>query len=684
MAETLLSLADQLQLGQAVSAVSEEASLADKARAWYLEAIHHPLWVDYIKNSEEDEGFYIGGERQWSMDGSLEDAHRLKKANRAVLSINHCQTVVDVLTGYERGNRSDIRAEPQGDEDVEDSQLLSWLLKFVQDQTETHEFLSDAFEDGMIRGMSVIEAGIDWLNDPVNGEIVLTKLTPGVDCLWDPYWTRYDFSDSRYFIRFRWGFVDDLAAEHPDHAAALKLLRAGVSPRAPVSPGLTTDGSSLGADAYGSVATHATEQNIHDLFYDAAGDRVLVLEVWYLDYERIWLVLDKEASTIEWKSEGEAGDAAAAQAIAQADPKRLSAIMRRQRKIRMGTVIPATGAELESDAADTPYEKDPHNYPFVPFIAKKKRHTVYGIIRNLKDPQRVENKRISQVMDIIARYSNIRPMAEEGSVINPVALADTSSTDPVYYKRGQNAPGWYAPPLAELSRVLVELALQMRMAIREIPGINPDLLGLKSDDSSGIAIARRQQQGQVISTSFFSNLKRTRKLLGQRLAARIQEVFTTEQTLRLTTDSGTPVTVRLNPREYKHLTATQFKEFRQQQPDPSAPKILRDVSALKYDIVISESPATPTARHTALLALLEIVDKLPQLLPDMIEEIVELADIPNRAKILQRLQARMAALNAPPAPSGGGVPVGGVSASAGAGTAAMAMPPVPAVPPVAA
>src|SRR3990167_11241638 len=95
--------------------VGQSDSIAMRSRAWYLDAVNHPLWVKYIRESNEDLGFYICGEFQWSHGGDTRDLQRLKMQNRTVVTINHIQAIVDLLIGFERQTRFDIRAVPQGD-----------------------------------------------------------------------------------------------------------------------------------------------------------------------------------------------------------------------------------------------------------------------------------------------------------------------------------------------------------------------------------------------------------------------------------------------------------------------------------------------------------------------------------------------------------------------------------------
>lgn len=655
-------------------------SLAERARFWFLEAWNHPFWREYRDESKEDQGFYRGGKAQWSQDYSTEDFEKLKAAKRAVVTINHCQSPVEVLVGYQRRNRYDIAAAPQGGEDLEDTQLLSHLLKWQQEQSEVPEYRSECFEGGVITGLSALACEIDWSSDTFQGEIQVSVVAPGRELLWDPASRRYDLSDARYALRYKWVFVQDLLAEFPGDAEVIRAAVASLDAALAAGERRTTEPA---GDAYGDVRGHPIE-NLGPVghFYNPQEQTILVLEAWYRDYEWKWIVVDRAGGKPQDEdSQGEPLTAKAALAIAETEPEVLKAIRRRLRRIRMATILPATYQVLED--GPTPYDNDADAFPFVPFWVYRQGDHVWGVIRNLKDPQRVENKRWSQMLDILAKFANIRIVYAEGSVVDPRVLEEPFSTAPIPWRRepGENtpAPGFLVPPVGELTRVLVEIANQMAAKLREVPGINTELLGIQGDASSGVAIARRQAQGELISTRLFDNERRTGKLLGQRLARRIAQRYTTEEVVRLTdAATGEAFDVVVNPAaarvrdaqgRLKPMGLEQWRTFRERQKEAGRPRVLRDISALKYDVIISEVPATPSARAGKALALVELAEKFPQLFPVLAEDIFELLDVPNRSRILAKIRALTS--GTPPQPGGGTPANGGGDAAAEAMLRAM-------------
>lgn len=649
--EDLLALAEaQGRPGQGTSAAIAEGGdpIAVRVRNWILTDLQSEFWKTYIRQSDIDAGYYVGGELQWvDDDGNKDDLELLKREKRAHVSVNQIKPIVKVLTGLERQTRFDLKVLPQGEEDDEDARVMSWLMKWQQQQAHIPERRSIAFKRATIRGMAVLTCEIDWTQDPVHGDIITRVLRPGKNCIWDRHAEELDFSDAAHFVAFEWAWVEDVVAKFPDKEgkirAALTYLNDILAAAAPVAPT-----SKVPGDAYGSVGEHPIEVDaLNPLrsFYDPVLQRLLVAEAWYPEYETRYWVHDTRTGGLT-----EADTREAAQKLVDSDKEHLALVRRLVKQMKVATVLPATLTELED--GDSAYENDAEHYPFVLELAERVDDDVRGIVRDLRDPQRVENKRISQALDLVARWSKIRRTYVEGSVSPAVAksLDDPLSEVAIPYKPGMDKPGWDIPQgLPELARLLAALADQMKISIREISGVNTDLLGLRGDTASGIAIARRQAQGQVIATELFDNHRWAGEYLGQRLGRRIQQKFTRDEYVRLTNDVEAPVLVHLNPFELKNLPKDARKSKRLELAQMGKPPILADVEKFKYDLSMAEAPASPTARAEARDTLLQMIERVPAFLPILADKIIKLSDgIPDRHEIIQRLAAMQ----------GGGVPTG--------------------------
>lgn len=635
--------------------------IAMRHRQWYVEAMAHPLWQNYIRESDEDEGYYTAADLgAWSINGSKTEARALVDEGRPVVSLRHIKPKIDLLVGTERQNRMDLRALPQGDEDEDDARIMTEYLKWTSDQKELNELTAAGFKDGLIRGMYAVDVGIDWTEDPVNGDLFYELLRPGKNVIWDPWWKKHDFSlySARYVLRYEWVWIDDVVAMYPDKEPEIRealgrvLQPVGAETR-------TTDG---GSDAYGSVLSHPIEtpQPLGQ-FLDPVMQRVLMLTGYWREWRTKWIVADRATGTIHDFESG-----AEARAFAATDPDHLHAVDKRTRVIRTATTLPATMTTLEAET-DSPYTNDLAQYPIVAFLADWTGDVIEGLVRSLKDPQRIRNKRASQSIELAAKYASMRPMAEEGALLNPESLQTPGDQSVLQVRPGKmGAVGWFEPRgLAEATRVLQAISDDMEQTMLEI-GPNQEMLGQSGSPDSGIAIARRQMQGMVMSLSYFDNHKRARKLIAERTARRIQQTSTMERTVRLMGGDGRPLTIRLNPAEFRRngYDKEALKRLRAEAAaDPLKPRILRDVESLKFDLVVSEAPATPTARSALIEQLLKVVEKFPAIFP-LVADVVFglLPDLPDRPTVVQRIRQWMAAQGLqidaalPAAPAPGALP----------------------------
>src|SRR3990167_4018603 len=161
--------------------------IALRIRSWYLEAMASKLWTDYIRESDEDEGYYTGADfGAWSVNGRTQDARDLAQSGRPVVSIRHVKPQVDVLVGTQRQNKVDVRAQPQGDEDEDDARMMSLVLKYEAEQLKIQYHEAEVFKSGLIRGMGAAEVGVDCSVDTQQGRAYIERLIPGQNCIWDP------------------------------------------------------------------------------------------------------------------------------------------------------------------------------------------------------------------------------------------------------------------------------------------------------------------------------------------------------------------------------------------------------------------------------------------------------------------------------------------------------------------
>jgi hypothetical protein len=100
----------------------------------------------------------------------------------------------------------------------------------------------------------------------------------------------------------------------------------------------------------------------------------------------------------------------------------------------------------------------------------------------------------------------------------------------------------FEPPIASLS----EAAAQEIDDMKATAGIYDASLGSRSNEQSGTAIQRRQQQSNVTNMHFIDNLERSFDESGTELAAVIPAFYDTAREIRILGNDETPKIVKIN------------------------------------------------------------------------------------------------------------------------------------------
>ena len=601
----------------------------------FREEWEKPFWQELRIQASQDFAYYTGA-GQWTPEDKL----RMERAQKPALTLNHIQPTCNLLFGLERTNRFDPQAKPEGEDDVDLANVFTRLLRRTMVDTDGEYVLSEGFQDGTICGVAAFELPIDYTEDPLYGDIRFRTVRVPDELIWATPWRQYDLSDVRAMFRHKWVDVDDLIALYPEKREAITEALSSVNKLTPQDA--TRDGSILSdgdpKDRYAGVDPRRPQDDLQ-FWFDIEHNRVRVLEVYYPDYYPTWILASGDGKRVVTSTD-EPKIKRIYERLAETQMGQGYRLLQRNvRKIQMMVILPATG-EILSEG--TPFEKDTASYPYVAFFANFVRDDIYGVVRSLKDPQDEINARRSQIA-WLTKATGDGWFVDRGSLEDPTKFQE-ESRDPkgTYIVKPQaNDPRRIPPPnipqgMFEILRVAVN-------EVRQISGVNSELLAAEENTASGVAIARRQHQGQVVTTTLFDNFRLTKRLIWRKMARRIQEVYTDARTIRLLNeDTGEDEFVKINDPV----------EEPGDSPDAATRmRVLNDITALKYDIVLRESPASPTARSAALATLLELIQKVPAAAPILLDEIVALTDgLHNRDTVIKRVKQLVAQMLAPKGP----------------------------------
>jgi hypothetical protein len=201
------------------------------------------------------------------------------------------------------------------------------------------------------------------------------------------------------------------------------------------------------------------------------------------------------------------------------------------------------------------------------------KNQFYGIVRAAKDPQRWANKFLSQVMFLMNSQSKGGIMAEKGAFESERQAEESwAKTDAItWMKKGalQGQSPMVAPkPAAQFPQGFFALYETSQESISQVTGLSPEFIGTREVDQAGVLEYQRRQSSLNLLAPLFNSLRRYRKRQGRVMLFLIQNHLADGRLVRIVGD---------DMKQYVPLT----KEA---------------VASSEYDIIVDDSPSSPTRR----------------------------------------------------------------------------------------
>jgi hypothetical protein len=560
----------------------EDSSPTAKYRQWYEESENKSL--DWRKDSGEDGKFYHGGKGQWDQ----KDIDVLTKESRPILSINRIKPTIDLQKGIEIRSRTDVDAKPRGQNDGGTADAITAGFKYIQDQNHADHKISDAFFDG-------IKAGIGWLevclnDDPAEEEIQILQVN-WRNVGWDPYARDLLLDDARYIYRVKWLELETAELKWPHAKGKFETEEKDQL----AEPHVTKEG-----DQYAGETTTKSK------WFDAARKRVLAVQMYFKKPEPAVFIKYRDGRVDEVNQDS-----------LRANPTLIAdqAVIRVVRKVvdRIYSVIFSGNVLLEPEKR-LPYQ---HNrYPLLPFICYMDEDgQPYGMIRNMKDPQREVNKSRSQYSHIL---STRRVFFETGAFKNANEAKSQISRPDAWVELTAGALQYkrflFQQDVA-LAAEHFKIMQEAKQEIQEVSGAVEEQMGIQTNARSGVAIEARQRQGATVNTEPFDNMRLTKHRMGELMLSMMKQYWNYEKVIRITDDeTGKDKFITFNKDGQNNLTQG------------------------RYDIQVSEHPETETTRQWASARLLDLATRMtPDVALVVTQTAFEMSDVPNKEKVVAKL-----------------------------------------------
>ncbi len=229
--------------------------------------------------------------------------------------------------------------------------------------------------------------------------------------------------------------------------------------------------------------------------------------------------------------------------------------------------------------------------PVVPVIGEEVRvgREVYrhGIVRYARDLQRMENYYASAETEVIALQPKAPWLGTKKQFEKNYDLWETANTENhpfLEYTPDNAAPGppqRIQPPVA--SQAIIEGKQRTSEDMKAVIGIYDASLGAKSNETSGVAIARRDAQGDTGTFVYHDNFALAIERTGEIVNELFPKIYDTQRTIQILGDDGKPDMVEIN----KPVMMGGIS------------KIQHDMSSGSYDVVIEQGPNYATKRQYA-------------------------------------------------------------------------------------
>jgi hypothetical protein len=342
-------------------------------------------------------------------------------------------------------------------------------------------------------------------------------------------------------------------------------------------------------------------------------DNVRIVEYWYREPVKKTLNLLSDGSTVD-SADVESMEAARAQGLEVVRSREVNSD-----RIRM--CIASGDAILEE--ADWVGKE----FPFILIYGEQfvidGKNCWFGLTRFAKDAQKSYNYSRTLATETVALAPQAKwwtTGAQAQGNTDKWAEAHKKNYPFLVYNPDPQAPG---PPVrmagADVPMALIQ---EMNIAsedIKSVTGIFDSSLGRQSNETSGVAIRARQEQGEVAVFNYTDNASKGVRRTWEILIDLIPKVYDTTRAVRILGVDGAEKYVKVN------------------QPGPNG-EVVNDLSRGKYDVTVDAGPSYSTQRQEASETYWKMANANPALMGIVGDLIFKATDLPYAEQIANRLK----------------------------------------------
>jgi len=545
-----------------------------------------------------EEWFAFRAGEQWT----AEDRALLNSQQRPHIVFNRVLTILKAVAGMEINGRHEITFIPRGTQDTAVNEILSAASKWMADECDGEDEESQAFDDTCTAGMGFVENRLSYEDDPA-GLYVEDCIDPR-EMYWDRTATKKNLSNARRLSRVRRMPLGDALSLFP--GKTVEQLDATWADAGPMDYPKRTIEEKRKRDADNSSMQE----------YDDNCEVTLVQIQWF-EREEYWIVANTQTNT---KTE-----------LSDAEYRRFGSRMK-----MLGMPVHAAkltrkvykqawmGGELLQKAGPSPI-KGKFSWDCITGEFDKSKKSWFGLVKVMRDPQMWANKWLSQILHIL------NTTAKGGILAETSAFDDQREAEEGYARPDTitwladgslsgDKPKIMPKPGAGMTEGYLGLMTFAISSIKDVTGINLELLGQQDQNQPGIIEAMRKQAGMTVLATLFDSLRRFRKNVGRSRLYFIQNFLSDGRLIRVA------------------------------QPDNvQAIALAKESTTGKYSVIVDDTPTSPNqkeANWAIIQPLLGVFKEQLMSNPQVFGMLLEYSPLPNR--IVEEIKGFIAKQQADP------------------------------------
>ena len=574
---------------------TEESMLAREtwARYAYLRDTGH---LDYVKKAKKCDDFFEG--LQWDKN----DLALLKEFKRPSLTINKIISTVANVMGEQIFNRTDIAFKPRNEGATEEiATALTKVFMQIGDNNQLAWVRSDVFADGIIGSRGFFDARLDF-TDSLRGEVRVEQLNPR-NVLIDGDADEYDADKWADVFITKWLSNDQLELLYGKKNA--DKVRNNSNAFFPYGYDAIDNARDRFGMAKSGFAYSGGEAD--DFSNIVRNNRVL---------ERQHRKLDRQDHLVDLKT-GDTRPVPASWGEEQveqhlANNPQLTVTKKLVQRIRWTVVC--GDYVLHDDWS--PYK----HFTVVPYFPFFRRGRTMGLVENLLGPQELLNKVSSQELHILNTTANSGWITKKGNVKN-MTMAELQS------RGAQSGLVLEVDDLTQIEKIvpnstptgLDRISYKAEEHIKSISGVSDYMQGNPREDVSAKAVNSNKQSGQANLAKVMDNMNRTDHMLARNILDLVQEFYTEERLLHITTDRLTNTT----------------EQMQVNQITPEG-QILNDLTIGEYGVVVTNQPERDTFEETQFQQAVSLKTEAGVAIPDKF--IIMASRLKDKAEIVRTIE----------------------------------------------